>query len=338
MPRSTRHKLEHVKTVFRNGKAYLYFNTGMKNERGNVIYTRLPDPKDHKFAASYAAAKGALTRRKNKTKERRIIDLVEAYQRSPKFTNRAESTRKLYSIYLRKFVEMAGNAPVTGIERRDIRAFLDKMGSTSVQQAALKVVRVLFVFAARNDWRDSDPTLHIEIDHESTPHKAWPDALLQEALQDPAIALPVALLYYTGQRIGDVVAMRWSDIRGDEISVVQDKTSLALTIALHRDLAALLAKEERGLTTILRKDNWEAFSEDGIRQRLQKWAKARGHKVVPHGLRKNAVNTLLEVGCTVAEVSSITGQSLQMVEHYARERDNRLLAKRAMTRWENNSI
>lgn len=83
--------------------------------------------------------------------------------------------------------------------------------------------------------------------------------------------------------------------------------------------------------------NGKPWSEDGIRKRLQKWAARRGYKVVPHGLRKNAVNTLLEVGCTVAEVSSITGQSLQMVEHYAKQINKRRLAKSAIGRWENNS-
>lgn len=44
---------------------------------------------------------------------------------------------------------------------------------------------------------------------------------------------------------------------------------------------------------------------------------ALGIKTVPHGLRKNAVNALLEAGCTIAEVSAITGQTHQVVEHYA---------------------
>jgi predicted transcriptional regulator len=55
---------------------------------------------------------------------------------------------------------------------------------------------------------------------------------------------------------------------------------------------------------------------------------------VPHGLRKNAVNTLIEAGCTVGEVSAITGQTLAMVEHYAKQRNNLKLAKRAMGKWE----
>ena len=38
-----------------------------------------------------------------------------------------------------------------------------------------------------------------------------------------------------------------------------------------------------------------------------------------HGLRKNAVNMFLEVGCTTQMVSAIVGMSGQMVNHYAKE-------------------
>ena len=55
---------------------------------------------------------------------------------------------------------------------------------------------------------------------------------------------------------------------------------------------------------------------------------------VPHGLRKNAVCALLEAGCTVNEVSSITGQTAQIVEHYAREVNQLKLAEEAIRKWE----
>jgi hypothetical protein len=42
-------------------------------------------------------------------------------------------------------------------------------------------------------------------------------------------------------------------------------------------------------------------------------------QLVFHGLRKSAVVFLLEAGCTDAEVSAITGQSRNMVTHYARQ-------------------
>ena len=55
---------------------------------------------------------------------------------------------------------------------------------------------------------------------------------------------------------------------------------------------------------------------------------------VPHGLRKNAVNALLEAGCTIAEVSAITGQTHQVVEHYAAQVNRRKLGKSAIVKFE----
>ena len=51
--------------------------------------------------------------------------------------------------------------------------------------------------------------------------------------------------------------------------------------------------------------------------------------LVFHGLRKSAVVMLLEVGCTTAEVQAITGQSMQMVEHYAKQVSQKKLAASA---------
>ena len=56
-----------------------------------------------------------------------------------------------------------------------------------------------------------------------------------------------------------------------------------------------------------------------------------------HGLRKSAVVMLLEAGCTTAEVQAITGQSVEMVEHYAKDVNTRKLAKSGMEKWENAS-
>ena len=57
--------------------------------------------------------------------------------------------------------------------------------------------------------------------------------------------------------------------------------------------------------------------------------------LVFHGLRKSAVVTLLEVGCTDAEVAAITGQSRQMIEHYSRMVNQLKLAAAAILKWEN---
>jgi integrase len=60
----------------------------------------------------------------------------------------------------------------------------------------------------------------------------------------------------------------------------------------------------------------------------------RERGLVFHGLRKSAVVTLLEAGCSDAEVAAITGQSRQMVEHYARLVNQEHLARSAILKWE----
>ena len=56
--------------------------------------------------------------------------------------------------------------------------------------------------------------------------------------------------------------------------------------------------------------------------------------LVFHGLRKSAVVMLLEVGCTTAKVQAITGQSMRMVEHYAKQLNQKRLAASAILKWE----
>jgi hypothetical protein len=60
----------------------------------------------------------------------------------------------------------------------------------------------------------------------------------------------------------------------------------------------------------------------------------RRRRLVFHGLRKSAVVFLLEAGCSDAETASITGQSRDMVERYAKQANQRRLAAAAILKWE----
>jgi integrase len=45
-----------------------------------------------------------------------------------------------------------------------------------------------------------------------------------------------ALALYSGQRMGDALAMRWDHVTGNIITVAQEKTRKRLAIPLHEDL------------------------------------------------------------------------------------------------------
>jgi integrase len=156
-----------------------------------------------------------------------------------------------------------------------------------------------------------------------------------EALDDPAIRLPVALLYFTGQRISDVVKMGRSNVAQGMLHITQKKTDKKLKFPLHRRLAEIIeADVPKGQMMFLLNERGGPVTESGLRQRIQNWARKHGQQIVPHGLRRNAVNALLEAQCSTAEVAAITGQSLQMIEHYAKERDQEHLGSSAILKFE----
>ena len=69
-------------------------------------------------------------------------------------------------------------------------------------------------------------------------------------------------------------------------------------------------------------------------ERLRVLMRKLGEDYKFHGLRKNAVNALLEAGATTWEVMAITGHSPTQVEHYAKRVQARKLASAAILKWE----
>ena len=322
--------LEFVWQIKSKGKVYLYFNTGNKLKNGRPALVRLPEAGSPDFGTKYAGLLAIRTRNERRAKLVAFNELADAYQRSPKFRKRANGTQRTYGFYIVRMVDMFGNWPASDIDRSDIRDLLDGLGPAA-QKMQLNVARTIFKYGINQDLLTFDPTDKLEIDHDAIPHDPWPEAVIEAGLKGDQ-KLAIALLYFTGQRIGDVCRMRWSDIDDEVLTVKQQKTGKELYVPIHPRLADILAMQSKSLTTIIATPKGKPLQPDTLRLRIQK---AVGAQYVPHGLRKNAVEALLECGCTVAETASITGQTLQIIEHYAKKINNRKLAKKAMQKWGN---
>lgn len=330
---------KHVHRKRSKGYTYLYFNTGRKNAAGKPVLVRLPDYNSNGFGRAYAACMEA---RENPTAVDdglTVPQLCEKFRRSAHFGKKAKGTKESYLTYLKVIEEQLDTFLAAEVTPRDVLALHEKL---SVRPAAAnQTVRTLSALYA---WAkgpyialvNHNPAAGIDL-YGGGEHEPWPDWLLEKALnaEDPFVRLVVSLLYYTGQRIGDVCAMPWRKVFDSHMEVKQQKTDDELEIVIHNSLRAVLKATPRTLGTIVAKPDGTPYSKAHVRARLQAWAKERGADVVPHGLRKNAVNGLLEAGCTIAEVNAVTGQSLQMIELYARKRDRKKLSGRAMRKWEN---
>ena len=328
-------KIPHVKLVRSKGKTYAYFNTGRK-VRGKVVYLRLPDLADTGFWASYAAFKAGRTKRAQVAYT--IAALAHDYEASPQFKERATNTQIFYVKIIRRIVAELGKFPVDDLKRSDLRLVLDGPLSAlpGMHNAFVKLLAVLYAWGRQRDLTTLEPTKGIAMLAIGS-HEPWPDDILEAALaaDDATVRLAVHLLYFTGQRIGDICALRWSDARNGKITVVQQKTGKRVRMPMHSDLAAELDKAPRRGITVLTDAAGRPLTQQTLRRALKAFTTDLGAETVPHGLRKNAVNALLEAGCSVAEVSAITGQSYALVEHYAARVNTDKLASAAMLKFEN---
>jgi integrase len=335
-------KLPHVHTKTAKGRVYYYFDTGAKNERGGKILKRLPDVRDPMFAREYQQALSSRTRRATVESERTFGWLVRMYERSVEFRNLAANSRTNYTRHLgyaaANFRTDDGRSwPLEVLTAEHVLILRDKYAATPGKaNACVRALGALFAWASATGRKYVSSNIASQIGLlEGGEHEPWPEHLVGDALADPAMRLPVGLLYFTGQRIGDVVRMGRANIAGGVLSVTQQKTGHALRIAIHSELARIIeADAPKGAMLFLVNEHGKPLTESGLRQRIQKWAKERGHKIVPHGLRKNAVISLLEAGCSPHEVQAITGQSLQMIEHYAKRRDKEHLSRSAILKFE----
>ena len=326
---------KHVRRKVAKGRTYYYFDTG-KRVDGKTVLAKLPDIRSQEFGGSYAALLGHRNRAP-KEGMMTVPKLVDLFERSKAWRELSAASQKLYSIYLRRLEKLLPTAPVALLEAPDMQRLYDNMGETpGAANGLISTASALFGWAKPRGYLGANPCDGVKRE-KGGEHMPWPEHLVTAALasDDDAVRLLAHLLYYTGQRLSDVLAMAWRDIQGEHVTVRQRKTGKVLMIRLHSALRAELATRVRDGVVICTSDG-KAIKDQGARYRLQKFAGDHGCQVVPHGLRKNAVMALLEAGNSVAETAAISGQSYRMVEYYARQIDQKRLGDTAILRWERN--
>lgn len=332
--------IPHVKRVHARGRDYYYFNTGVRNAKGAPIYKRLPDIKAPHFGDVLAAYRAGRTKRASIAPLLTLESFIDMYERSPAYADLSAGTRRVYNFHLRALEKAFPGAPAEELNSTDVASMIALMGNArGAMNLRLSVVGSLYKWGRTKKviHPDCEPTKGLEPEKMGE-HEPWPEHILAAALASdkPRVKLATHLLFYTGQRIGDICELRWSDIRSDRIELKQQKTGREMSIPIHSALAAILEAAPRRALTIITSHDGRPIQSNAIRTEMQAFIKERFNvKLVPHGLRKNAVNALLEAGCSAAETAAITGQSLQMVEHYAKGRNQKHLASAAILKWEN---
>jgi integrase len=300
------------------GRDYWYFQRGRER-------IPLPAPEAPDFLEKYLAARRGVSPVPEPA-GRTFRRLIRAYRASARWSKLAPRTKRDYDRVLNWAAGTFGDLDPSRMERRHvIRARDENRDRLRFANYIVQVLSVLFEQAIDMGWITHNPARGIPLlrSDGDGPHRPWPPALLEAytaAAAPGSVARTVMeLCIGTGQRIGDVLAMRWDHIRDGGIELRQSKTRARLWVPFTPRLAAYLAAlPRRGLTIATGRDGrpltYHAAAAEIMRVRKAVQAEA----FTIHGWRYTAAAELAAAGCTDEEIQAITGHRARaMVVKYA---------------------
>ena len=265
--------------------------------------------------------------------------VIDRYQRSKDFTRLKPRTRSDYIKILEFLRGKSGHLRPANVQRHHVIQWRDQWAAKSPHKAnyRLRVLRIVMERAIDYGLLPvgANPAMGVsEVRYEKKERLAWPDQLVEKAREtaEGRTALLFELLLGTGQRIGDVLKMRWSDFDGEAISVTQGKTNAKLWIPAPRKLLVALEVAPRRSVFILTNHRATgAWSYRGAHDAMMKLRTSVGAQEYDiHSLRYTATAELARVGLEDDQIMSITGhKTLKMVQLYAGPERQKALAKSA---------
>jgi integrase len=267
--------------------------------------------------------------------------LCVSYYGSPEFRSLAASTQRVRRNILERFRTEHGHRPLKDLQRAHIRSIIGAKARTpEAANYLLKTLRVLLNFAIEIGMIASNPALRVMRYRSANVegYHTWSEDEITQFTAahapDSKAHLALMLALHTGQRRGDIVRMGWQHVRGERISVCQQKTGRRLAIPLHPELACALAAAPGNNLTFLVTEFGAPFTAAGFGN----WFRDRCNEAgLPqcslHGLRKAACRRLAEAGCSANEIAAISGHaSLREVARYTAAASQQHLAEQALDR------
>ena len=261
--------------------------------------------------------------------------LIREYMKSQNFLKLSEKSKASYTHCADRLLVFFGNVNVEGIKRSDLIRFMNEHGNKpAFANLAMRVASVMLSFAVDMDIIPHNPAHKLK-KLKMGSHLRWEVSEVREviALNDRKISTAVALAWYTGQREGDILAMRWGDFKDGYISTIQEKTKLEMKIKAHPDLIGYLesirdgAPDSHYIVSGEKKMNSPAF-----RNMLKRRTKKLNIEKVFHGIRKGVACSLAENGRPINEIAAIMGhKSIRMAAYYSEQANGTTLRENAVS-------
>jgi integrase len=242
------------------------------------------------------------------------------------------------------------HVPIAGMDREHVkahcRAVQEKLRSRSRADHQQLILSVLFQYADEHLpqcklSRIANPARGRKRGYKPRARLPWTPDVLRRFLGDgcpPHLRLAAGILFYTGQRRGDVCKMRWSDYNGSTLVIDQEKTGEHVELTVHRELRKLLMSAPRTCEFIVTTRSGRAYDGTRLSKDIQARLKEIGQpagKFVLHGLRKSAAVYLAHKGATSEMLMRWFGwRSAAMAHYYVKQAEAAKLNKQTAALWD----
>lgn len=252
-----------------------------------------------------------------------LLRILQSYQVSGEFLGRAERTRSDYIKQIKIIEREFGDFPLSALNDRRTRgifmAWRDRLALKSRRQAdyAWQVLALVLAWALDRGLIMANPCARGgRLYRANRVDKIWTEddeaAFLRSA--PVHLHLPLLLALWTGQRQGDLLRLPWSAYDSTHIRLKQSKTGARVVLPVGAPLKAALAEVKKHGPLILTNKAGRPWTSHGFQASWRLAARKAGIVGITfHDLRGTAVTRLAIVGCTEAEIATITGHSLRDV-------------------------
>lgn len=275
-------------------------------------------------------------------------NLLALYMASPQWERLKPKSKQIYMGAMEHLAEFMSR-DVNSIKRPDVIDFRDRTYHTrGICRMAITVLRTVLSFGYDRGMVEYNHAARLSGMPKKVPWKRWTLDEVDEVMAKAPAHLQhvIALALYTGQRRSDIARMRWDQYDGQYIHIIQQKTGKRLSIPVHPELKKWFEhiklygpkNKDAPCPYILSNLYGQPWSLAHMTASITRLMRSLGYQERKlHGLRKTTASKLAEIGCSVHEITAITGQSLSEVMLYTREAEQKRLAENAMKRWEDDS-
>lgn len=316
--------------IRRGAKVHYYYDQGTRAEKrflplGGDYLTAIRMWAEHEQGSAKLLA-GALT----------TFAQVATRYRAEVIPMKAPRTQKDNEAELKNLLQFFGDGPLSKIDPIHVRQYREWRASAPIR-ANREIALFSHIWNMAREWGATDrenPCAGVRRNKETGRTEYVTDAEYRAILAVAADTLADAmeLAYLTGQRPGDVIKMRETDVRDGCLEVRQGKTGAPLRIAITPALAAVIArcksrKSGRSVysTALVVGEHGQPVTVNWLRQLWETARKSAGieRRIQFRDLRAKAVSDV-EDHTDIRAAQALAGHTtVGMTEQYSRARRGR---------------